>query len=343
MHAARSPGFGNDMSGTSRSCLSAWVIAVMAAATLVSQASAADYPNRSIHVVVPFAAAGVTDIVARILFDRIAQSVGQTIIIDDRPGAGGNIGLDQVAKSAPDGYTLVVADPSTSLPANVTLFPKLNFHPVRDLAPVALFGTTGAVLIVSNALPARSIEEFVALAKRKPGDLMYGSTGNGTPGHLNGVLFSQLVGIKTVHVPYRTGSQGTTDLLTGRIQFWIAPIPTRLEQINSGQLRALAVAGNERSADLPGLPTIRESGFGDFDASTTYAVFAPKGTPSDIIGTLYAEIARALGEEVVAQKFRAAGVEPRTGSPSDVARLLDAQIAQWADVIRSAGIKIDER
>jgi len=229
------------------------------------------------------------------------------------------------------------------LPANVTLFPKLNFHPVRDLAPVALFGTTGAVLIVSNALPARSIGEFVALAKRKPGELMYGSTGNGTPGHLNGELFSQLVGIRTVHVPYRTGSQGTTDLLTGRIQFWIAPIPTRLEQINSGQLRALAVAGNDRSADLPELPTIRESGFGDFDASTTYAVFAPKGTPPDTIDKLYVEIKRALDDEAVQRKFLTAGVEPRIGTPLDVARLLESQIAQWAVVIRRAGIKIDER
>jgi tripartite-type tricarboxylate transporter receptor subunit TctC len=314
-----------------------------AAASSFSFVRASEYPNRNIHVVVPFAAAGVTDIVARILFDRIGQSIGQTVVIDNRPGAGGNIGVEQVAKAVPDGYTLVVADPSTSLPANVTLLPKLGFHPVKDLAPVAMFGTTGAVLIVANSLPARSIGEFVAVAKRNPGRLMYGSTGNGTPGHLNGELFSQMVGITTVHVPYRMGSQGTTDLMTGRIQFWIAPLPTRLEQVSSGQLRALAVAGRNRSADLPDIPTIEESGFGDFDASTTYAVFAPKAMPPEAIDKLYSEVRRALAEEVVQMKFRAAGVEPKLGSPSEVTRLLEFKIAQWADVIRGAGIRIDER
>ena len=228
-------------------------------AVAFSHAGASEYPNRSIRVVVPFAAAGVTDIVARILFDRIGQAIGQTIVIDDRPGAGGNIGVDQVAKSPPDGYTLVVADPSTSLAANVTLFPKLSFHPVKDLTPIAMLGSTGAVLIVTNSLPANSIGEFIALAKRKPSELMFGSTGNGTPGHLNGELFSQMVGIRTVHIPYRMGSQGTTDLMTGRIQFWIAPIPTRLEQINSGQLRALAVAGNDRSAICRESPRLRRA------------------------------------------------------------------------------------
>jgi tripartite-type tricarboxylate transporter receptor subunit TctC len=317
------------------------MLGVMVAAAMFSPAGASEYPNRSIRVVVPFAAAGVTDIVARILFDRIGQAIGQTIVIDDRPGAGGNIGVDQVAKSPPDGYTLVVADPSTSLAANVTLFPKLSFHPVKDLSPIAMFGSTGAVLIVTNSLPANSIGEFIALAKRKPSELMFGSTGNGTPGHLNGELFSQMVGIRTVHIPYRMGSQGTTDLMTGRIQFWIAPIPTRLEQINSGQLRALAVAGNDRSADLPGIPTITESGFGDFDASTTYAVFAPKGTPPQVVDKLYTEIKRALDEKVVQRKFRAAGVEPKLGTPSEVTKLLESQIMRWADVIRSGGIKID--
>jgi tripartite-type tricarboxylate transporter receptor subunit TctC len=172
---------------------------------------------------------------------------------------------------------------------------------------------------------------------------MFGSTGNGTPGHLNGELFSQLVGIKTVHVPYRVGSQGTTDLLTGRIQFWIAPIPTRLEQVNSGQLRALAIAGSERSPDLPGIPTVKESGLGDFDASTTYAVFAPAGTPRDVIDRLYGEIRRALDDETIRGKFRAAGVEPWIGGASELAGLLDTQIGRWADVIRRAGIRIDER
>jgi len=329
------------MKKASRLCLAYIAISLPGFPALADDPSASGYPSRSIRVVVPFAAAGVTDIVTRILFDRVGQAIGQAIVVDNRPGAGGNIGVDQVAKSPPDGYTLVVADPSSSLPANVTLFPKLTFHPVKDLAPIAMFGTTGAVVIVTNSLPAKSIQELVALAKSKPGELTYGSTGNGTPGHLNGALFSKLAGIKTVHVPYRVGGQGTTDLIAGRISFWIAPIPTRLQQVNNGELRALAVAGRDRSADLPGVPSIKESGIGDFDASTTYAVFAPRGAPPEVTDRLYMEIQRALNDEGVQQRFRAAGVEPKLGTPADVTRLIETQIPLWASVIASTGITID--
>lgn len=325
-----------------------WAIGLALGAMAVLAASpglarAQDYPNKTIRVVVPFAAAGVTDIVARIVFDKVSQSIGQNIIIDNRPGAGGTIGVDQVSKSAPDGYTLVMADPSGSLPGNVTLYPQLPFHPVRDLAPIAILGSTGAVLLVTNSLPAKTIQEFVALARSKPGELTFVSTGNGTPGHLNGELFSRLAGIKAVHVPYRVVGQGTTDLIAGRISFWIAPIPTNLQQVIAGQLRALAVAGENRSSDLPGIPTIKESGFGDFDASTTYAVFAPAGTPPAVISKLHNEIKRALDDGVVQQKIRAAGVDPRIGTPADVTMLLEKKIPEWADVIKSAGITIDAR
>jgi tripartite-type tricarboxylate transporter receptor subunit TctC len=310
---------------------------------LTATAWAQDYPNKNIRVVVPFAAAGVTDIVARIVFDRVSQSLGHTIIIDNRPGAGGTIAVDQVAHSAPDGYTLIMADPSGSLPANVTLYPKLNFHPVKDLEPIAIIGTTGAVLLVANDIPAKSVEEFVALAKSKPGELTFASTGNGTPGHLNGELFVRLAGIKAVHVPYRVVSQATTDIMTGRISFWIAPIPTNLQQVKAGQIRALAVAGESRSRDLPGIPTVKETGLGDYDASTTYALFAPAGTPAGIVNKLHAELKRALEDETVQQKMRAAGVEPQIGSPAELKNLLEAKIPQWADVIKSADIKIDQR
>ena len=321
-----------------------WKRAATTAAILcIAQGAVAqEFPNKNIRVVVPFAAAGVTDIVARIIFDRVSQSLGQTVIIDNRPGAGGTIAVDQVAHAAPDGYTLIMADPSGSLPANVTLYPKLNFHPVRDLEPIAILGTTGAVLLVANNVPANSVQELVRLAKSKPGELTFASTGNGTPGHLNGELFARLAGIKAVHVPYRVVSQATTDLITGRISFWIAPIPTNLQQVRAGQVRALAVAGESRSRDLPGIPTIQESGLGEYDASTTYAIFAPAGTPKAIIEKLHVEIKRALDDEVVQQKMRAAGVEPKIGSPGELKTLLAAKIPQWADVIKSADIKIDQ-
>jgi tripartite-type tricarboxylate transporter receptor subunit TctC len=299
-----------------------------------SSGSAAEYPERPIRVVVPYAGAGTMDIAARILFERVSQEIGQAILIDNRPGAGGNIGIEQVAKSAPDGYTLVVGDPMTSLSANVTLMPNLSFNPLKDLVPVANFGTTGVAVIVAPSLPVKTLPDFVAYAKSRPGKLLYGSTGNGSPGHLNGEIFAKLVGIEAVHVPYRVGGQGTTDLLTGRVQFWLAQIPTRLEQVRNGQLRALAVAGNERSVDLPDVPTVKELGYGDFDASSAYAVFAPASVPSGVIAKLYNAIRDALQDERVVASLRAAGLEAKLMDSVDVTKLLQSQIVRWADIAK---------
>jgi tripartite-type tricarboxylate transporter receptor subunit TctC len=300
----------------------------------VSSGSAAEYPERPIRVVVPYAGAGTMDIAARILFERVAQTIGQPVLIDNRPGAGGTIGIEQVAKSAPDGYTLVLADPMTSLSANVSLMPNSSFDPLRDLVPVANFGTTGVAVIVTPSLPVKTLSEFVAYAKSRPGELLYGSTGNGSPGHLNGEIFAKLVGIKAVHVPYRVGGQGTTDLLMGRVHFWLAQIPTRLEQVRNGQLRALAVAGNERSADLPDVPTVKELGYGDFDASSAYAVFAPAGLPSGVVAKLYDAIRDALQDERVVASMQAAGLEAKLMDSVDVTKLLQSQIVRWADIAK---------
>ncbi len=304
-------------------------------------APAQDYPSRTIRVVVPFAAAGVTDIVARVVFDSVSRAVGHVIVIDNKPGAGGTIAVEQVVNAQPDGHTLVMADPSGSLPANVTLYPNLKYHPIRNLAPIAIFGTTGAVLLTNNELPVTTAPELVALGKSKPGELTFASTGVGTPGHLNGELFSGLAGIKTVHVPYRVVGQAVTDFVAGRIAFWIAPIPTMLQNVRQGQLRPLAVAGEQRSSDLPGIPTVKETGIGDFDASTTYAVFGPAGTPNNAIERMHAEIKRALDDETVQQKLRAAGVVPGVGTPTEITAMLEHRIPQWADVIQSAGIKVN--
>jgi tripartite-type tricarboxylate transporter receptor subunit TctC len=322
-----------------RTIVRALALALLLGSPLASL-GAAEYPERPIRVVVPFAGAGTTDIASRILFDRVAKSIGQTIIIENRPGAGGNIGLDLVAKAPADGYTLVIADPMTSFSANVTLMPNLAFNPLKDFVPIANFGTTGAAIIVTPSLPANSLTEFVALAKSKPGELLYGSTGNGSPGHLNGEVLARLLGIKAVHVPYRNGGQGTTDLLAGRIHFWIAQIPTRLEQVRNGQFRALAVAGSERSPDLPDVPTVRETGYGDFDASSNYAVFAPTGVPSAIVARLHDEISNALRDPAVVAKLRAAGLEPKLMDSTQVTQVLQDQIVRWADIIRTADIRI---
>jgi tripartite-type tricarboxylate transporter receptor subunit TctC len=300
----------------------------------------AEYPERPIRVIVPYAAAGTMDIASRILFEGVAQTIGQPVVIENRPGAGGNIGLEQAVKSAPDGYTLVVADPMTSLSANVSLFPNLSFNPLTDLVPIANFGSTGVAVIVTKSLPADSLSEFIALAKSRPGQLLYGSTGNGSPGHLNGELFCELVGIKAIHVPYRVGSQGTTDLLMGRVQFWLAQIPTRLQQVRLGELKALAVAGNERSPDLPNLPTVKELGYGDFDASSDYTVYAPAGLPSAVANKLFGEIKTALEAPSIAAKLRAAGLEPKLMNSEEAKRVLRDQIARWAALVKEANIQV---
>jgi tripartite-type tricarboxylate transporter receptor subunit TctC len=315
-------------------------LAAAALGLAADAAAAADYPNRAVKVVVPFAAAGVTDIVARVVFDKVGRALNQSFVVDNRPGAGGTIAVEQSANAPADGYTIVMADPSGSLPANVTLYPNLMLNPLRDLAPIAIFGTTGANLVVPAQSPAKTAQELVAIAKEKPGELTFASTGIGTPGHLNGELFSRLAGITTVHVPYRAVGQAVTDIVAGRISFWIAPIPTMLQNVRQGQLRPLAVAGEARSADLPGVPTVKETGIGDFDASTTYAVFAPADTPPDIVHKLYSEIEKALDDQEVQEKLRKAGVSPQVGTPADITRMLQQRIPQWADVIKSAGIEI---
>jgi tripartite-type tricarboxylate transporter receptor subunit TctC len=310
---------------------------------LLGAARAADWPTRPIRVIVPFGASGVTDIVTRIVFDKVGQQVGQQVIVDNRPGAGGTLAVDVAVRAAPDGYTFIMADPSGSLPANVTLYPTLKYDPRKDLTPVAIIGTTGAAMTVPASSPVKTLKGLVDLAKQKPGELTYVSVGNGTPGHLNGELFSRLVGIKATHVPYRVMSQAVTDIIAGRVSFWIVPIPGLLQHINAGEVRALAVAGDTESPDLPGVKTVEEQGFGHFDASTTYALFGPAGTPKDITARMYTEIKKALESTEVQEKLRKAGVEPKMGTPEQVTKMLAERTPQWAEVITSAGIRAEGR
>jgi tripartite-type tricarboxylate transporter receptor subunit TctC len=275
--------------------------------------------------------------------DKVGQQLGQQMIIDNRPGAGGTIAVDIAVHAPPDGYTFIMADPSGSLPANVTLYPSLRYDPRKDLSPVAILGTTGAAITVSAEAPVKTLKDLVELAKQKPGELTFVSVGNGTPGHLNGELFSRLVGIKATHVPYRIMSQAVTDIIANRVSFWIVPIPGLLQHIKSGEIRALAVAGDTESADLPGVKTVEELGYGHYDASTTYALFGPAGTPKQITARLHGEIKKALESDVVQQKLRAAGVEPKIGSPEQITKMLDERTPQWAEVITSAGIRAEGR
>jgi tripartite-type tricarboxylate transporter receptor subunit TctC len=316
------------------------LIGLIAAISIVAVGGlrADDYPSHSVRVIIPFAPGGVTDIVSRIVFDAMAKTLGQPMVIENRPGASGTLATEFVAEAPPDGYTLLVNDPSGPLATGVSLYPARHFDPTTRLVPIAPFGTTGAVLVVSAKLPAKTLAEFIALAKQKPGELLFASTGLGTPGHLNAELFNRTVGIEATHVPYRVGSQGVTDLLSGRLSFWIIPLPPVLAHIQSGDLRALAVAGEHRLKDLPDVPTVKESGFGDYDVSTMYALFAPKGTGADIIAKLAKATEQVLNIEDIRQRLTKAGVEPLIGPPTLVSDVLKSKIAQWADVIHRAGI-----
>jgi tripartite-type tricarboxylate transporter receptor subunit TctC len=282
-------------------------------------------------------------VVTRIVFEKVSSILGQPAIIENRPGAGGTIAMAAVAASAPDGYTLVVSDPRGSLPAAASLYPNLSYDPQTSFEPIAMVGRSGAVLSVGKDFPARTLKELIDLARARPGELTFGSTGNGTPGHLNGELFTRLVGIDVVHVPYRVVSQAVTDLMTARISFWVSPVATVLSQLNAGQLRALAVAGKSRLPDLPDVPTIKESGFGDYDASTEYAFFAPAGTPAAAVESLGAAIGQALQDSDVRQRLAKAGVSPGLESPASVRATIARRVTELRDLITAAGIKVEGR
>jgi len=321
------------------------VVRTSAAAILIFGVGAnyaQDYPSKPIRFVTS-AAGGGGDFTSRLVGQGFSSAFGQQVIVDNRPGAGGTIAVDVAVHAAPDGYTFIMADPSGSLPANVTLYPALKYDPRKDLTPVAIIGTTGAAVTVPSSTPPKTLKDLVELAKQKPGELTYVSVGNGTPGHLNGELFSRLVGIKAVHVPYRAMSNAVTDMVAGRVSFWIVPIPGLLQHVRAGEVRALAVAGDARSPDLPDVPTVAETGFGNFDASTTYALFGPAGTPKAITTRMYDEIKKALESPEVQEKLRKAGVEPKMGTPDQVTKMLAERTPQWAEVITSAGIRAEGR
>ena len=322
-----------------------FVSTFLAVATAVwSPAAAAEtYPVRPIKVVVPFAAAGVQDVVTRIVFEKVSSLLGQAVIVENRPGAGGTIALASVAAAPADGYTLVVSDPWGSLPAAPSLYPNLTYSPVASFVSIGMVGSSGAVLSVGKDFPARNLNELVSAARARPGDLTFGSTGNGTPGHLNGERFKRLVGIDVVHVPYRVVSQAVTDLMTARISFWISPLATVLAQLNAGQVRALAAASEARLPDIPDVPTIKEMGFGDYDASTAYAFFAPAATSPAVLNALTKAVQDAIDDPNVRQKILKAGVAPKFQTPQYVSASIARRVVELSELIKAAGISVGSR
>lgn len=297
---------------------------------------AQSYPLRVVRMVSPFPAGGVNDTVGRIIAERLSKALGQQVIVENRPGAGGNIGTDFVAKAAPDGYT-ILSGGMGSLVMN-PLIAKVPYDPIKDFAPVILVAESPNVLSVHPSLPVRSVKELIALAKARPGELNYGSGGTGSNPHLSGALFNQMAKVNIVHIPYRGSILATTDLIAGQVHMAFLPMPVSLSHIQNKKLRAVGVTGKRRSPFLKDVPTIDEQGLRGYEVSPWYGVLAPAGTSQAIVNQLNAAINKALQAAEIKEKLAAYGAEPVGGSPEDYAKTLREDLAKWREVISQAGI-----
>ncbi|MDB5810565.1 MAG: transporter substrate-binding protein [Betaproteobacteria bacterium] len=289
---------------------------------------------------VPVATGGATDIVTRALANRLTLAVGQQVLVDNRPGGGSNVGFEVAAKSPPDGYTLLMAQPAFTV--NVSLYKKLAYDPLRDFSAITLAATGANVLVVHPSVPAYTLKEFIALAKAKPGQLNYASSGNGTTPHLSGELFNSMTGVKIVHIPYKGAGASVVDLLGGHVDLAFLSLSSVVPQLKAGKLRALAITSAKRSALMPELPTFAEAGLNGYEVTGWYGVLAPAGTPREIINRLHADITRALATGEMVQSLNASGLEPApSNSPEQFTAFLQAEISKWAKVVKASGAKAD--
>ncbi len=317
--------------------------AVLALALAVTGATAfaqTAYPSKPIRLVVPFPPGGGTDLIARTVAQRLTDTLKWTIVIDNRPGAGGNIGVDTVAKSAPDGYTLVIGQTS-NLAVNPTLYPKLPYDPVKDFSPVVVLSSSPIVIAVATQSPFKTFADVVAAAKKKPKAITLGYSGNGTVAHLSSELAQKTAGIELQHIPYKGASQAMTDVMSGQVDLYMSSVPTLLGHVRDQKLRALAVTSIKRSGELPDTPTLAESGYKDFDAVTWFGILAPAGTPADVVRTLNTEFNKALRDPAVAAKLRSDGGDVIGGTPEQFANLIKTEIPRWGRVVKESGATID--
>jgi tripartite-type tricarboxylate transporter receptor subunit TctC len=304
-------------------------------------ASAQTYPARSIQVIVPFAGGSASDVITRVLLERMGTSMGRRFIVENRPGAGGNTGTAVAAKAEPDGYTLVMSTLGP-LAANKTLFRDLGYDPENDFEPIALFANIPNVIVVSAKLPVKSLAEFVAYAKSRPNEINYGSVGPGSSQHLAGVYFEQVTGIAMTHVPYRNIAQYVPDLIAGSVPAGFQFLPNVAGPLRSGDARALAVTSEKRMPALPDVPTVAESGITGYAPSGWLALLTPRGTPKPIIAKLHEELAAAIADPAVRDKFSELGAEAVASTPDELARFVSSEIVKWRDIITRAGIPVTQ-
>ena len=320
-----------------------WLRALLPCLLLLGPAPvlhAQSWPAKPIRIVVPFAPGGPADLLPRLIGPKLTEAWGQPVVVENKPGAGGNIGMDLVAKAPPDGYTLVIG-PTGNLVVNPHLYPNLPYDVFRDFAPVTLIATFSNVLVVNPDVAAKSVSELIALAKAKPGTLTYGSPGTGSQPHLGGEFLRLLGGIDISHVPYNGTAPALRDLLGGQITFMFAQTSAALPHVQAGKLRALGVASAKRATQLPDVPTIAESGLPGFEAVSWYALLAPAATPKDITAKIQTEVARILQLPEIREKLLAQGGEAVGGTPEQLASLLRGESTRYADIVKRANIKAE--
>ncbi len=316
-----------------------WVLALplaLAAAGVHAQA----YPARSIRLIVPFPPGGPNDVLGRVVALKLTEQMGQQVVVDNRGGAGGIIGAELAARANPDGYTLFFGG-TASMSINPALHKKLSYDPIADFAAVSLIGTAPSLLTLNPSLPMRSVKDLIEVARAKPGQLTFASSGVGTAPHLAGELFNTMAGVNLVHVPYRGGGPAFVDLMAGQVAIYFAGISAALPFVKEGKLRAIAVTGAQRTAVMPEMPTIAESGLPGFEVSNWYAIVTPVATPRAVIVRLNGELVRALATEDMKRRFLELGADPIGSDPDRLAAYIRSEMPKWAKVIRSAGLKAE--
>jgi tripartite-type tricarboxylate transporter receptor subunit TctC len=314
------------------------IIALLLAGAPVTHAPAQTYPAKPVRLIVPFPPSGGNDVFARLLAIKLSEAWKQQVLVENRPGAGGNIGTEFAARAAPDGHTLLLGHSGT-LAINPALYAKPGYDPQRDFVPVSLLASAPLVLVVHPGTAIRSVADVVAMAKAKPGELNYASSGNGTGSHLSGELLQVLGGIKLTHVPYKGTSPAITDLIGGQVPMMFSVIPTALPQIRAAKLRAIAVTGAQRMPQMPEVPTVAESGLPEFESTLAYGILAPRGTPEAVLQEIHAQIARVTATRDFRERIEFEGAVPLQGTSTEFAALIRAQAEKWGKVIRASGIK----
>ncbi|MBC7779817.1 MAG: tripartite tricarboxylate transporter substrate binding protein [Proteobacteria bacterium] len=312
---------------------------VGAAGTVVTVASAQEFPSKPVRIIVPFPPGGTTDIIVRIIGQRLAKDWKQAVIVDNRPGGGANIGAEQAMRSPADGYTLFMA--STVHSINASLYPKLSYDPLKDFTPIVTVAETAQVLVVHPSVPATNVREFIALLKKRPGELAYSSAGNGSQPHLAAELFKTMTRTSMLHVPYKGGPPAMTDLMAGHVSASFATAPSAVANVKAGKVRALGVSTGARIAALPDVPTITASGVPGYDASGVFGLVGPPGLAPALVDRINAAVLSVMADPAIRQSLSEQGAEPKTGTPAEYAALIREEVRKWATVVKESGAKID--